>query len=446
MGRLFFLSYQSAVEAIPESCYGQAFCTGVECSSINRDVWNFDSQYSYSFPMSISFKRGGGIVQNCPIDIRNACSDTNKPETCHPCKDPAYCVGCRSVEGRPDTCNFDMAKCPKSAFQVSFDPDGRRAWCISPDGHLAVISYDMKNPTEKQCTEDAASWGWQPFCSDPSLCGRQVNLVNFLFQGNSYLYLKMEETGEWKKLTPKKLDNGPYLTAFSTSLQLILHSKANGGKYYQAAVNDACAQQYTQQVKGAAPPYARAQVPARNGSFYPVTGMTRTLLSDRKGHAITYEGDDKCYWRQDGLPVLMAGNAGTACNAGTFDEVVITTCAPYLDPKSLPKIPKVPGLTSDCVKTDFPQPYPDPDQPYPPPSPTPPPAPTPPPLTPPPTPPPTPPTGWPVCPPGSAIPCCNPTVSPKMMCPGSIPCQSCGGSAACQCPHGSSHVTDTVNL
>lgn len=206
-----------------------------------------------------------------------------------------------------------------------------------------------------------------------------------------------------KKLTPMNADTA-YLDEFQASLTHLLTNKQNGAKYFQAVVNDACGQQYTNQVSGAAPPYQRAQEPFRNGTLHQVTGMTRTLLSDRKGHALTYEGDDMCYWKQSGLPVLMAGNVGTACTPGKFDEVVITTCAPHLDPASLPLIPKMSQVSNKCVDTDIPQPYPDTDEPYP----------------------------FEPC--GGHGACCNPLAMPKQMCPGGIPCRSCGGAGNCQCP------------
>jgi len=439
-GKAFFMTWASAVINAPNSCYGQIFCTGIECSSPSRDVWNLDSQYSYSFPISFTFKQGGQIRSDCPTDIRNGCSNTADPSTCHPCLDPAYCVECRSTQGRADTCNFDIEKCPDSAWQLSFDPHGRESWCVNPDGHLAVINYQMKNPTKAECIKDAADWGWVPQCKNPSLCGDNENLVYYMFQGTRLLYVQTED-GKWAQLTPKPLDKDPYLSEFTKSLEYVTTQKSVGGKYYQAAVNDACGQQYTNQVAGEAPTYKRAEHPLRNGTMAAVTGMTRTHLSDRKGHAVTYEGDDACYWKMDGLPVMMAGNVGVACEAGSFDEVVITACAPEVDLTTLPIIKKVSpkaGDTTTCVDTNFPQPYPDPG---PLPSPTPTPLPTP---TPTPSPPPTTPAPaqWQTCPAGSSIPCCNPFVSPKMECPGSIPCQGCGGGSACQCPHSSASDLD----
>merc|ERR1711920_892400 len=108
-GKTFFMSYARDKQATISSCNGQIFCQGLEVSSPSRNTWNFDSQYMYSFPVSLAFTKNGNIVPECPLDA------TSGPL-------PDYCsngVTCKSSKGQPETCNFDYGRtCPDTAWKL----------------------------------------------------------------------------------------------------------------------------------------------------------------------------------------------------------------------------------------------------------------------------------------------------------------------------------------
>merc|ERR1712194_527781 len=88
-------------------------------------------------------------VPECPLDA------TSGPL-------PEYCsngVTCKSSKGNPETCNFDYGRtCPDTAWKLTFDIASDKFYCVVPDGHLAVISEGMENPSTDACNSDPSTY------------------------------------------------------------------------------------------------------------------------------------------------------------------------------------------------------------------------------------------------------------------------------------------------
>lgn len=289
------------------------FVQRLEFQTCDLGSANFDSQTSFSFPISFAFKKDGTFAQQCPKANGNV-------------------QGTQSNAGHPDKCAFDTNKCPEKplAYKVKLAP-GQDApyWCISPDRFRNAISEQMDNPKAEECAKDPKQFGWTShgeIGANHSFCESQEPAMKLAY--------KQVDPG-LKRGVMSYDENDHEIQCDDQTCEYF--ATASGAKEYQRAVNQACQNQPpTQVLQGSVTSGLKlgSDVPCPGGGDTTPNCVDkrgyRTAAANYLDHAVTYEADGRGMWSGLGVSkrgLMMAGTVGIECGPGEFDAIEVTLCA-----------------------------------------------------------------------------------------------------------------------